>query len=182
MHRPLILAFSLMAAYCPLTRAQERPPEPYDNWGVCPFECCTYREWTAEADIPVYASRNEQSAVLFRLRRDEQVRALTGVVVTEKAGALRIDTPVRDGYIQGSEDPQLSLKAGEFIYLLAPLGEGSYLFWYHGKTYRSGPGMAAMPQAGANASKMSWWKLVRNKAGQQGWTRSDRFANADACG
>lgn len=182
MNRLLALAFSTMVAYCPLSKAQERPPEPYDNWGVCPFECCTYREWTASADIPVHASRSEQSAIVFRLRRDEQVQALTGVVVTEKAGAIRIDQPVRDGYISGNGEPQLSLKAGEFVYLLAPLGEGSYLFWYHGKVYRSGLGMAAMPRLDGSESRMSWWKLVRNKAGEQGWTKSDQFANADACG
>ena len=25
------------------------PPMPYIDQGACPFECCTYRDWVAEA-------------------------------------------------------------------------------------------------------------------------------------
>ncbi|GAB2839932.1 hypothetical protein GCM10027277_03600 [Pseudoduganella ginsengisoli] len=167
---------------CPGAAAQEQPPGNFENWGVCPFECCTYRDWTANADIAVHESRNNQSAVVFRLRKDEQVRALTGVVVTEKASIVRIDKTVQDGYVQGVDKPQLALKAGDVIYMLAPLGEGSYLFWYRGKVYTSGAGLAAMPGVDGKDAKMTWWKQVENKAGKRGWTASDEFSNADACG
>lgn len=165
----------------PFAAAQERPPANFENWGVCPFECCQYRDWIADADIPVHESRSDQSAVIFHLHPQEKFRALTGVVVTEKPGVVLIDKPVQDGYVQGNDKPQLTLNAGDKIYMLSPLGEGAYLFWYQGKVYSSGTDLAAMPGADGKAARMTWWKQVKNKAGKQGWTKSDKFSNADAC-
>jgi hypothetical protein len=162
--------------------AQEKPPANYENWGVCPFECCTYREWVADAGMQVYKRRNEKSPVLFRLQRGEAFQAVTGVIVTEKTAAITIDRPVRDGYIKGSDAPQLSFKAGDVVYMLTPLGEGAYQFWYQGKVYQSGIDLIAMPGVDASDAKLTWWKQVKNKAGKTGWTKSDRFKNADACG
>lgn len=164
------------------TMAQERPPDGYENWGVCPFECCTYRGWTADDDIPVHQRRSDTSAVVFRLHRGDAVDGVTGVVVTEKPGAVQIDRPVQDGYIKGNENPQLSLKAGEVVYMLSPLGEGSFLYWYQGKVYQSGLDLAAVPGVDGREAKMTWWKLVRNKSGKSGWTTSNKFTNVDACG
>ncbi|NYE62816.1 hypothetical protein FHW58_004035 [Duganella sp. 1224] len=182
MKKPLAATFLLaMCGFSP-AMAQEQPPANFDNWGVCPFECCTYRDWTAEAAVPVHASRSELSPITFQLKPHEHVDALTGVVVTEKAGVIRVNRPVRDGYLPESAAPQLSLKAGDIVYLLAPLGEGAYLYWYRGKVYRSGPDMAAMPGVDGKAARMTWWKLVRNHAGKMGWTTSNKFSNADSCG
>lgn len=182
MNRLLAAFFASSVFANPFAMAQEKPPAHYENWGVCPFECCTYREWAADDDIPVHQSRDEKSAIVFRLRRNERADALTGVVITDKASAVRIDRPIQDGYIEGSDKPQLSLKPGDVVYLLSPLGEGAYLFWYQGKVYRSSIDIASMPGVDANAAKMIWWKQVRNKAGKKGWTTSDKFSNADACG
>lgn len=165
-----------------LAPAQEAPPTPYENWGVCPFECCTYREWTADADVPVHKTRSDQSPVLFRLRKGEPLDALTGVVVTESPAIITIDRAVRDGFIEGDDRPRLSFKPGDVVYMLAPLGEGAYLFWYQGRVYQSGIDLAAMPGVDGKGMELTWWKQVRNKAGKTGWTKSDKFKNADACG
>ena len=180
-NRLLLAAFFLLTL--PLAMAQQqRPPSDYENWDVCPFECCTYREWTADREIPIHASRSDQSAVLFRVRPDETVRAVTGVVVTHKPGVVTLDRPVQDGFVADSDRPQLSLKAGDVVYFLSPLGEGQYLFWYQGKVYRSGGDLASMPGVDARDARMTWWKLVKNRAGNSGWTHSDRFRHVDACG
>lgn len=162
--------------------AQSVPQNPYESWGVCPFECCTYREWTADADIPVHKRRSDQSQVIFRLRAGERVSALTGVVVTKHPAAIRVDRPIHDGYLENRDQPLLSLNPGDVVYMLAPLGEGFYLFWYQGKVYRSGIDLAAMPGVEGKGMTMTWWKQVRNQSGKAGWTKSDRFQNADACG
>lgn len=162
--------------------AQKTPPLPYESWGVCPFECCTYREWTARADIPVHQGRSEQSPVLFHLRPDEKLDAVTGVVVTKRAATVIIDKAVRDGYVNGDEHPRLSFRSGDRVYALAPLGEGTYLFWYQGKVYRSGLDLGALTLAAGKELRMTWWKQVKNKAGKIGWTASEHFSNADACG
>jgi hypothetical protein len=96
---------------------------------VCPFECCTYREWEAGGDITVHKNRRDESGVVFRLHLGERVDGVDGVVVTEKPGVVTIDRAVHDGYIQGADQPQLSLKPGELVYVLSPLGEGSYPAW-----------------------------------------------------
>jgi len=177
-----LISFLPFMLASPLAVAQERPPANFENWGVCPFECCQYRDWVAEADIPVHESRSDKSAILFHLHQQEKFRALTGVVVTEKPGVVLIDRPVQDGYVKGNDKPQLALSAGDKIYMLSPLGEGAYLFWYKGKVYSSGIDLATMPGVDGKEARMTWWKQVENKAGQRGWTTSDKFSNADSCG
>lgn len=176
-----IFTFFLVCG-CPATKAQEQPPANYENWGVCPFECCEYREWTATANISIYESRNEKSPVIFKLHQQEKLLAITGVVITEKSGIVRINKTVQDGYIKDINKPQLTLKAGDIVYMLSPLGEGFYLFWYQGKVYTSGIELSAMPGVDGKDAKMTWWKQVENKAGKRGWTMSNKFSNVDACG
>lgn len=182
MKKLLAICFVFLICGCLTAKAQEKPPANYENWGVCPFECCEYRDWTASADIPVHESRSDKSPVAFKLHTQEKLRALTGVVVTEKAGIVRINKAVQDGYLKGNEKPQLTLKTGDIVYILTPLGEGSYLFWYRGKVYTSGAELAAMPGVDGKDAIMTWWKQVENKAGKRGWTTSNNFENADACG
>jgi hypothetical protein len=107
----LVISFVFLVSACPVSDAQEQPPANYENWGVCPFECCEYRGWTASADIPVHESRSDKSAVVFHLQKQEKLRALTGVVVTEKAGVVRLNKAVQDGYVKGVDRPQLTFKS-----------------------------------------------------------------------
>ncbi|MBP1202342.1 hypothetical protein JOD97_000356 [Duganella sp. 1411] len=182
MKKLLFISFIFFISGCPASEAQDLPPANYENLGVCPFECCEYRTWTANDDIAVHERRSYKSAVVFHLHTQEKFHALTGVVVTEKAGVVRIDKAVHDGYVKGIDKPQLTLRAGDIVYMLSPLGEGFYLFWYRGKVYTSGVGLATMPGADGKGAKMTWWKQVENKAGKRGWTTSDKFSNADSCG
>lgn len=166
-----------------LAHAQDTPPATVESPGVCPFECCTFREWTADKDVPVYATRDEQSRVVFHVRPDEAVDGLTGVVVTEHPAAIVIDHALRDGYVKGNGEPQLSLRPGDTAYLLTPLGEGAYLFWYKGKVYEAhGHEMQSLGGVDGKGMTLTWWQQVRNKAGQTGWARDGQFRNIDACG
>lgn len=178
----IALVVSLLCVVTSAAAAPPGPPTPYEKWGVCPFECCTYREWTARADVPVHASRDARSRVLFDLHAGDKFDALTGVVVTARAAKITVDHAVRDGFVDGDDKPHLRLRTGDVLYMLTPLGEGAYLFWYRGKVYQSGPDLAAMPGADGKALQATWWKQVRNKAGRTGWTSADGFDNADACG
>lgn len=178
----LLLALAMLGLAGARAGAQDLPPRGYESWGVCPFECCTYRDWRADEDMAVHAGRDDNAPVVFRLRRGEAVDGVTGVVVANQARAIRIDRDVRDGFVDGSDVPQLALRAGDVVYMLAPLGEGFYRYWYKGKVYRSGSALTAMPAVQEAQAELVWWKQVRNKAGQQGWTRSEKFAHVDACG
>jgi len=161
--------------------AKQLPPDVYETWGICPFECCTYGEWIADARIPVYEKRSEQSEILFRLNPGEPADGLTGVVVTKNPAPIYIDRPIRDGFREGNETPLLALKPGHIVYFLASLGEGFYTFWYEGEVYQSGEALAALPGPKKNRMTSVWWKQVRNKAGQTGWTRSQKFQKMDSC-
>lgn len=176
-----IFSLLLLLLFPAVAMAQKMPPAGYENWDVCPFECCTYRQWTADDAVAVHKSRSDTSPLVFRVQAGEDVQGLTGVVVTEQAGLVTLGKSLRDGFIKGSDQPQLSLTAGEVVYPLAPLGEGAFLFWYHGKVYRSSIDLGSSAAAGARPPRISWWKLVRNQAGQSGWTRSDHFKHVDAC-
>lgn len=178
----IALAASLLCVATSAAAAPPGPPAPYESRGVCPFECCTYREWTATADVPVHAKRDAHSRVLFDLRPGDKLDAVTGVVVTERAAKVTVDHAMRDGVVEGDDKVHLPLHAGDVLYMLTPLGEGAYLFWYRGKVYHSGPELAALPGVGGKALRTTWWKQVRNKAGRTGWASADDFANADDCG
>ena len=162
-------------------------PIPYYDWNACPFECCTYREWEATDALAAHSQRTDDSPVAFSIRKSEKIRALTGVVITTHAGMVKLLAPSKLGYSRtnASQEPELDLKAGNMIYTLHYEGEGSYLFWYMGKTYSSG---ADDTIDGGDYKVVSqptyvWWVKIRNKDGKTGWTKAtDKFTNSDACG
>jgi hypothetical protein len=183
MNQRLLPCLLLLSTLSPLTAlAQKSPPPNIESWGVCPFECCTYRDWTADGDVPVHQRRDEKSPVVFRLRQGDPVDGITGVVVAKKPAPVTVDRDVQDGFVKGKDAPQLSFKAGDKVYMVAPLGEGTYRFWYRGKFYTSGEALTTMPGVEAREASFIWWKQVRNKAGRSGWTSSEKFTHVDACG
>lgn len=166
----------------------DKPRLPYHDWGACPFECCTYREWIANEPITVFKNRDERGEVAFRLKRNERVNAVTGVVITQRAGVVEILKPMRTGYNPERNDPVLLLKPGEIVYPLHYAGEGNDVFWYKGKTYVGETAINYNDEREALYRVRSWpdyvwWVKVRNLAGKTGWTRkTDQFGNRDACG
>jgi hypothetical protein len=182
-------ATTLALAGCLMTAATASPPEtppiPYYDWGACPFECCTYREWEAEKSVTAHSERSEASARAFSVAKGEKIRAVTGVVVTTRPGIVRIRSAGKYGYSKtGAPEPQLSLQPGETIYTLHYEGEGSYLFWYEGKTYSDGIGEGDDngPFDVVSQPEYVWWAKLKNTAGKVGWTKDiDAFAHVDRC-
>ena len=175
--------------------AQTRPPLPYQDAGACPFECCTYREWIANKSTPIHRTRNNNSPVVFTVNSRERVRAVTGVVITTKAGEIRITRAIAIQDYTGSQGTNTSrtiqARSGDIIYLLTPLGEGSYKAWFKGEliTINAGDVMEANQRGSAGseiripATTNTWWVQIRNRQNQTGWTdRPDNFDNKDACG
>ncbi len=184
----LISIVSLPARSAPPTE----PPTPYVDRGACPFECCTYREWTVETDTPVRTQRDLKEPLAFTARKGESVYGLTGVVVTLKPGRVLVtqDTQI------GDERKQIQVSAGTIVYSLHYLGEGYSLLWYRGtivsdfvpsvENFRlnfpdaSAEGIKLRPESDP---KTVWWVLIENATGSIGWSeRPDNFGNKDACG
>ncbi len=165
------------------------PSLPYEDHGGCPFECCTYRTWTVEADTEVRTDRQDGSPVAFLVRRGEQVVGITGVVVTTKLGRAIVREPIL------IESHKPGLMPGSLVYVLSYVGEGAWKIWVGGQIYeteissreqicvgRQGETIACAIQI-TQEPQTVWWVKVRNSTGQEGWTRQlDHFGNIDACG
>jgi hypothetical protein len=152
----LLLASSLEAS---------APSVPYLDWGACPFECCAYGVWKAEAAIPVYSTRNAKGRPIATIAKGRQLEALTGVVVTPKAGRWQVLQAITLG-----EDTQVSLAPGDVIYPLHNQGEGYVLFWFRGATYSA---QLSDPDPTyfriLEDPEEEWWVKVGLGAGKVGW-------------
>ena len=180
----LTIAFSLL---CPAAvPGQARPPEPYIDRDVCPFECCVYREWVARSSIPAY-DRAEGHAVVFRLRPGERFAALGGNVHLRRIGVAVASDTVRLDTGDTLRAP-VRLTPGDTLYVLSYLGEGAFNVWFRGKRYETfgfwpEPGqestttiaVGAVPVAGTllRAPIFDWWVRVRNANRQTGWILMD---------
>jgi hypothetical protein len=158
----------------PVASRAQGDPRPFEDPGACPFECCVYRDWVAEKDIPIYAERSTDSPVLARLQKGESVTALTGVVVTTRPGLARV---TRSLSLDG-----VRAKVGDVVELLTYGGEGTYKLRFQGRVI--GPNGDYMNSLTITASPESvWWVKVKSKRGQTGWSNApDAFGNKDACG
>jgi hypothetical protein len=178
--------------FAAVARAQNRPPRNYEDRGACPFECCTYRDWSVKADTVLYGSRSTKSRALFRVKKGERVEGLTGVVITLEPGRA---VATGDVTVGGDGGREVRVKAGDVLYLLNYTGEGFYKIWFRGRFYHDQPEAAAeharRPQgvaARAYIRKASepqtvWWVKVRNRRGRVGWSRQpEHFGDMDACG
>ena len=120
----LLLCAGLNAAQ--QSAARLGPPVRYEDAGACPFEGCVYRTWTANRAVAVLTERRSDAPIAFRLTKGARVQAVTGVVVTLKAGRVEFSKP-------------FDTKQG----LVIPPGETLYLLTYQGK---------ASPRPGSGAS------------------------------
>ena len=168
---------------------QSAPPRHYEDFGACPFECCTYRQWTVNADTIFYKDRSTNSPVSFRAKKGEHVTGMTGVVITLQPGKAL----VKKATTLGTEKHQVQVKPGDVLYVLHYMGEGYYKFWFNGRIYQDQiPSISdrLSPEEKTrqliqplNEPQTVWWVKVKNKRGQIGWSKQDRhFDGMDACG
>jgi hypothetical protein len=171
--------------------ASARPAEPYIDRGVCPFECCTYREWHAVNTIGVHASPRPEAVVVAHLSPTAPFDALTGEVHFRRVGVVLLQRSVtlRDEAAGDS----LTLRSGDRAYVLSALGEGYYRVWVRGRilevpffwddraTY---PRPTDEPGRLEQVPEKIWWVQVRTPTGISGWIRMDQaqVRGADQCG
>jgi len=155
---------------------------PHYEWNACPFECCVYRTWTAKAVVKVLKERRGDSPVAFELQPGESVQALTGVVVTTRAGELRV---AREGRVGHANTP---VRPGDIVRILRPEGEGVWKIWFQGQTDTEE--LLDLNKLSSDSifqvvssPEFTWWVKVRTRSGRAGWTTAtDRFGGTDACG
>jgi hypothetical protein len=185
--RHLLAALAILTVALLGSAPSDKPPLPFEDFGACPFECCTYRDWSVRTSTVLRHRRDPSSPVFFTVNPGERVRALTGVVVTEVPGEVAIQAEI-DLEPMGQS---VTARPGEIVYLLHYLGEGSWLLWFHGKTLShdilsSGSSVESpntQPARLVREPTVTWWVLIEGANGQLGWTNEPgHFGNVDACG
>lgn len=144
---------------------REKVPSVFVDNGACPFECCTYREWTVEKPTTLVDRPNGKVAVTT-LRKGDVIRGLTGTVIS---------TPIA---AKATRDiPETPIKKGDTFYVLHYEGEGYWKVWFEGKITSVHQSVMDVPHP-----KSDWWVKVKDSHGNVGWALSQAtFAHQDAC-
>jgi hypothetical protein len=166
--------------------AIKRPPENYVAKGACPFECCTYREWTAAEATKLYREPGS----------DEVAGTVQPGKVDALGGELRLHPkPVLVRYPRS--DGQEVAEPGTIVFLVDYSGEGHGNVWIDGKVKDAGwsgvqelcatPnescwGEVLRPGDAGNWLNGVWWIQIKTKDGTTGWTsQADNFSGKDRC-
>lgn len=165
------------------------PPAKFRDEGACPFECCTYREWTVREVTDVHESPEPDSPYAFHLQKGESVTAVTGFVRTREPGRIEV-------LKQHSGEAGREYNAGDVLWVYTNLGEGLARVWFDEEMYSEDvhgrveglEGQAACASRGTCWAKWVrepqsvWWVKLQNAEGRIGWTDlPQHFANVDAC-
>ncbi len=156
---------------------------PYKDVGACPFECCTYREWVAKKPAVLLKQTSDKSTKVFTVVKGERVIALTGMVLTTKAG---VGKALRNTFLEYNDEKnnttyQVKIRKGETFSILTYHGEDAYSVWHKGRL------LSARFESNIDLFKVSlpksvWWVKIENRKGQIGWTKAaENFDNLDSC-
>jgi hypothetical protein len=185
---------ALLMAIALQGQAPPGPPVPYEDAGACPFEGCVYREWTARTAVAVRRDRKSDSPVLFNLKKGDKVTAVTGIVVTIKAGRVQFREPVDLRFYDHSQRSAafLHVDPSQTLYLLTYRGEGDTKAWFDGGVYDDVDGSTFFNGVCdvdptrclgkiVEKSQTAWWVQLRNSKGRVGWTNQpNKFDGKDA--
>ena len=171
-------------------------PAVFTRWGACPFECCVYRDWVAEAPVVVRAEPRTGSRATDTIAAGERFEADSGFVRITGAQLVIVESPVEawvhEGGARTGAGRADTLVAGDTLLVLEHLGEG-HVMLTHGDDFVSAEQFWATegwtPFGGARASSRGtygseWWAQVTRSNGSKGWidVRGAELANVDACG
>jgi hypothetical protein len=190
-----LLAVSSQAAVPslgPREDARDSPPMPYVAQDASTFECCQHGPWRAIGATTVAASTAPGAKIAFTVKPADTVRALRGVVITSMPGVARVIKAVTLGYRGDGKAVGLSLKPGDTLITLYPMGEAYDRFWYQGNFYDD---EIDMPKDGFGSVSFTgflkvesrpryvWWVQVSNAQGIVGWLANPKlFDGMDSCG
>ena len=98
-----ISAVVISMVLCQTTYSDEgpkAPPHVFVDVGACPFECCTYRQWTTKKSTSLF-DRPRGRQVVATLSEGDVVQGMTGEVISTpiavKADRDIAETPIKAG-------------------------------------------------------------------------------------
>jgi hypothetical protein len=182
----LPLALIALAQTPPKFKTMPAPALPFIDRNACPFEGCTYREWTALRSIPAFDTWKEGRRSVATIAKGVQVTGLTGLVITVKPGVIHME---RD--LEGE-----GLRRGDTILTYALRGEGFSAVWFKGRYYPDfdisfakwpdGQGCASLHCAAyfVDTGQQDWWAQVKLPSGLTVWVemKGEIFSGVDSLG
>jgi len=175
---------SVLAQVAPTPTKADPPALPVIDYNACPFEGCTFGEWTVAKDTPLFDSWKPGRAAQGKLSKGEKVTGLTGVHITNKPDAIRVLADI----------PQLSLKRGDTIFRYMYVGEGFADIWANGKWMKETDCTFIVEKDSSGCQRdckaevieegnKEWWVQVRTKSGLVAWAKADdNFEGMDSLG
>lgn len=162
---------------------QAAPTLPFFDWNACPFEGCTYGEWTAVEAAEVFDTWKPNRKLIARLTTKAVVTGVSGVVITYKPGVIRLNADL----------PQDDLQRGDTILTYTYRGEGFSAAWFKRRFYREyditfakwpdGSGCLGTDCAGTyvDLGEKVWWAKVKMSSGIVGWVNMNeaKFEGVD---
>ena len=200
--RTLSLVAAMLAAGGAVAAGTSPPPARYVDEGACPFECCTYRDWTVQRATSLLVRPEHGAPQAAVVRPGQTVQALTGKVVVSRPGEFVV-------LHQPDGDSGARYAVGDRVYVYTPLGEGYFRVWHAGRMYEEeatflydgiGASFDACERDGScwgrrvALPRYTWWVKMRTPSGVVGWWEEvvdegraiadepPRFGNLDACG
>ena len=158
------------------------PDLPIVSENACPFEGCTFREWTVEKDSILDSSWQDGRKPLGELKSGERVQGLTGVHITRQPDRFLVTEPI----------PALGLKVGEVVLQYGEWGEGTADLWAGGQWHKNYDwGQTENSQLVLSEANLKlvrhgvkeWWVRVKRSDGLTGWVLADgNFGHMDQLG
>ena len=134
------LYFTLFVIY-PVFAEEEKkllsPPDFYiDTNNPCPFECCSYGNWTIDAPVKGYEKPDANSNVVGEFK-EGNIATVTKGEIHVSPGQFLISKitrmePIKESYLPIYREYYESHKVGGIIPLYTYLGEGIYKTWFKG--------------------------------------------------
>lgn len=170
-------------------------PGIYVDSGACPFECCTYREWQANATATLREAPDSSSRVVATVSGGAKVDAVTGQVHV-RPGRFVLAHGMRGYSLPPSATPAPadSFVAGDTLGVYTYRGEGAWKVRRLGSDAPFAELMLAYPGTGCEQNdrcdgrflekpESTWWIQIRTRDGVTGWTTdAAAFEGKDRCG
>ena len=149
---------------------------------ACPFEGCTFREWSVEKETTIYSSWQDHRTQVGTLKTGEKVLGITGIYIIRQPDRFLVTQPIA----------ALSLKVGDVVLQYGEWGEGTADLWAAGQWHKnfdwaeSEDGHLILREENLTLVRhgvKEWWVQVKRADGLTGWTpATDNFGHMDQLG
>jgi hypothetical protein len=178
------LAFARQNGPAAPTNGGGEPKLPVIDENACPFEGCTFREWTVTKDSTLYSAWQDGRTETGTLKPGDKVTGLTGVHLTRKPDRILVRQPI----------PDLAVRPGDIILRYMYVGEGFANIWAKGNWHKEYDCSFIIEQNGSGCANecaavvtetgvKEWWVQVKTGNGKTGWVLvQDNFDGMDILG